>query len=120
MLFMKSSIAKNSSDNLSGLSEVQRLVLRLGQRIKTARIRRKLRQEDLAQRCALSRSTIQAIERGEPTTAIGCVLQVLWILGLSNEVELLADPGLDREGLALALDAQHKRVYVSRKVDDDF
>ena len=34
--------------------------------------------------------------------------------------ELIADPGLDRDGLSLALDAAKKRVHVQRKVDDDF
>jgi len=35
-------------------------------------------------------------------------------------VELIADPGLDRDGLSLSLDSARKRVYVARKLDDDF
>lgn len=100
--------------------EVTRIARRLGERIRAARIRRKLRQEDLEARSGLSRSTIQSIERGEVTTSIGSFLQVLWILGLSNEIDLIADPGLDRDGLSLSLDAGKKRVFVPRKVDDEF
>lgn len=109
-----------TSINNNFSEEVLVLLRQLGGRIGAARTRRKLRQEDLAKRTGLSRSTIQAIERGESSTAIGSVLLVLWTLGLAGEVELLADPGLDRDGLSLALDASRKRVFVPRKVDDDF
>lgn len=114
MLFMASTKTHPCPD------EVVHIAQRLGGRIRAARVFRKWRQEDLAGRSGLSRSTIQAIERGEETVAIGSVLQVLWLLGLAGEVELIADPGLDRDGLSLALDAAKKRVYVQRKADDDF
>lgn len=93
---------------------------RLGERIRAARIRRKLRQEDLARRTGLSRTSIQNIERGDPGCSLAVVFQVLWNLGLANEIELIADPGLDRDGLSLALSADKKRVFVPKKVDDDF
>jgi hypothetical protein len=41
-------------------------------------------------------------------------------MGLAREIELVADPGLDRGGLSLALDAERKRVYLPRKTKDDF
>lgn len=100
--------------------EVIEIAHRLGERIRAARIRRKWRQEELVQRTGLSRTTIKAIERGDPRTQFGSYLQVLWMLGLTNEVELIADPGLDREGLTLALDVAKKRVYIPTKVDDEF
>jgi len=100
--------------------EVDLLVSQLGSRIRIARIRRKLTQEDLAIRTRLSRSTIQSIERGEITCAIGSVFFVLWVLGLSREIELIADPGLDENGLALSLSNGQKRVRVSTKEDNDF
>ena len=100
--------------------EVRKLASDLGGRIRVARIRRKLRQEDMAANTGLSRSTIQAIERGEVTCLFGSVLIVLWALGLSQELGLVADPGLDRDGLSLALTAQNKRVGVTRKIDNDF
>lgn len=92
----------------------------LGRRIRAARIRRKIRQQELAERTGLSRSSIQSIERGDLSVSLGLVLRVLWNLGLAGEVELLADPSLDRDGLALSLTADKQRVFVPRKVDDDF
>lgn len=101
-------------------NEVTSLAARLGQRIRVARIRRKLRQEDLAARTGLSRSTVQAIERGEAGCSMGAVFHVLWVLGLSAEVDLIADPGLDERGLTLALSGEGRRVRVPAKVDNDF
>jgi hypothetical protein len=54
------------------------------------------------------------------TCSLGAVLHVLWNLGLSNEIELIADPGLDERGLALSLTATGKRVRVPSKIDNDF
>lgn len=102
------------------IDEASHIASRLGKRIKLARQRRKIRQEDMAARTGLSRSTIQAIERGETSTGLGAYVVVLWVLGLAKELELIADPGLDRDGLVLSVDATTKRVYLPRKVDDDF
>ena len=102
------------------IPEIKKLAVELGGRIRTARIRRKKRQEDLALTTGLSRSTIQAIERGDTSCSLGNVLLVLWTLGLSREIDLIADPGLDRDGLALSLDTQGKRVRVRRKLDNEF
>ncbi len=90
----------------------------LGLRVRTARIRRKLRQSDLAAKTSLSLSTIKAIESGEMTTSIGAYAQTLWVLGLDREIDLIADPGLDREGLAYSVDK--KRVMPKRKIDNEF
>lgn len=100
--------------------EVSSILVRLGARIRTARVRRKLRQADLAGLARLSRSTIQSIERGELTCSIASVFYVLWVMGLANEIEFIADAGLDREGLALSLANDGVRVFIPRKVDNDF
>jgi transcriptional regulator with XRE-family HTH domain len=100
--------------------EVVSIAARLGERIRVARIRRKIRQGDLAARAHLSRSTIQAIERGEATCAVGSVLHLLWLLGLAGEVELIGDPGLDQAGLALSLAEGGRRVRVATKLNNEF
>jgi len=41
-------------------------------------------------------------------------------MGLNREVDLVADPGLDRDGLSLELSVLTKRVSVARKVNNDF
>lgn len=92
----------------------------LGRRIRAARIRRKISQFDLAGSTRLSRSSIQAVERGDLAVSFGIVLRVLWTLGLTDEIALIADPGLDRVGLALSLSGDKVRVFVPKKIHNDF
>jgi transcriptional regulator with XRE-family HTH domain len=90
------------------------MVKALGARLRAARLRRRLRQEDVAAKLGFSRDTINAVERGSMTTSVGAYFSVLWVYGLQREVELLADPGLDREGAALTFDVGEKRVKVRK------
>lgn len=93
---------------------------RLGSRIRMARTRRKLRQEDLAQQIGRARATVMAIEKGSPNTEIGAYAAALWALGLLQELDLVADPGLDRDGQALAFSAVDKRVRPRRQLNNKF
>jgi DNA-binding XRE family transcriptional regulator len=93
---------------------------RLGSRIRLARTRRKLRQEDLAQQIGRARATVVAIEKGSPNTEIGAYAAALWALGLLQELDLVADPGLDRDGQALAFSVADKRVRPRRQIDNKF
>ena len=95
-------------------------LVRLGSRIRQARLRRKLRQEDLAGQIGRTRATVIAIERGSPTTEIGAYIQTLWALGLLQELELVADPGLDRDGQALSFSAADKRVRLRQPLNNKF
>lgn len=92
----------------------------MGARIRQARISRSLRQEDLAARSSLSVTAIKAVEKGEPSTGLGTYLRVLWSMGLNRELDLLADPAIDRDGMALQFSLSSKRVSVARKVSNDF
>lgn len=100
--------------------EISEQLAALGDRVRLARIHRKWRQEDLANRSGLSTTAIKAVERGEVTTGIGTYLRALWAMGLNRELDLLAEPGLDRDGMALSFSVQSKRVGVARKVANDF
>jgi transcriptional regulator with XRE-family HTH domain len=95
-------------------------LVRLGSRIRLARLRRKLRQEDLAAKIGRTRATVIAIERGSPKTEIGIYVSALWALGLLQELELVADPGLDRDGQALCFSAADKRVRLRRSFNNKF
>lgn len=100
--------------------EVSGISARLGARILAARKVRRWRQQDVASRTGYSLVTVRAVEKGDPRTGLGIYLHILWLMGLTREIELIADPGLDRDGLSIALDAADKRVYVPRKVNDGF
>jgi DNA-binding XRE family transcriptional regulator len=95
-------------------------LLRFGKRIRLARIRRKLRQEDLASQIGRARATVVAIEKGSPTTEIGAYVTALWALGLLQELDLVADPGLDRDGQALSFSAADKRVRPRQQLNNKF
>jgi transcriptional regulator with XRE-family HTH domain len=101
-------------------SETLLALQRLGARIREARVHRRLRQQDVAEKARVSRGTIEAVESGEPGTSIGTYIQVLWVLGLDRELELVADPGIDREGLALTYSSTDKRVRPARRIRNDF
>jgi hypothetical protein len=54
------------------------------------------------------------------TTSLGAYLAVLNCMSLGSELELVADPGLDREGALLVYEHGTRRVRPSRKLDNDF
>lgn len=100
--------------------EVKSRVEALGLRIRDARVHRKLRQVDLAESTGLSRSTIEAIERGSPETSFGAYARVLWVMGLDRELDVVADQALDQEGAALEYKPGERRVRVRKGLDNDF
>ena len=101
-------------------SEVSSRLAGLGTRIRDARLHRKLRQVDLAERTGLSRSTIEAIERGSADTAIGAYARALWVMGLDREIDLVADTALDQQGAALEYKPGERRVRVRKGLGNDF
>ena len=60
-------------------------------RIKTARLRRNLATELVAERAGISRTTLWSVEKGSPTVAIGIYAAVLHALGgMDKDLELVA------------------------------
>jgi len=62
----------------------------LGEHIQLARLRRKFSAEQVAERAGISRNTVYNIEQGIPTVAIGSYLQVLFVLGLEQDLSMVA------------------------------
>lgn len=90
----------------------------LGANIRTARLRRGLRQEDLAQKIGVSRYALSDIEQGKPSTAIASYLGALWALGLLEDMRYVADPDHDIEGKTLEK-ARAPKTAGKRKADLD-
>ena len=99
---------------------VQATVAELGRSIATARIRRKLREEDLAAKAGISRTTLRRIEAGELGTGIGAYAAVLWALGLDGQLATVANPEQDMEGQTLEAARRGERVRRGRGLNDDF
>ena len=62
----------------------------VGQQIKLARLRRKLSVQIVSERAGISRATLWAIEKGEPTVSFGAYVSVLCALGFREDILLLA------------------------------
>lgn len=80
---------------------VMRALRKLGSDIKDARRRRRIPTATMAQRAAISRTTLDKVEKGDPGVRLGIYATVLFILGLTNRIAELADVRQDKMGLEL-------------------
>lgn len=94
----------------------------LGERIRIARLRRKMSQDELAEACQLNRRTLYRIEQGAAGIAIGNICTVLWVLGLLSNVDAVANPDTDEHGKILenASRAKRARKPMVQSADNDF
>jgi transcriptional regulator with XRE-family HTH domain len=92
----------------------------LGERIRTARVRRGLRQADLARRAGVTVPTLRRVESGSLGTGLGAYLAALWAMGLEGQLGALADPAQDREGYTLEAARRTERVRVKDELSDEF
>ena len=99
---------------------VENILNRLGRNIRTARLRRRLSMEGLAEQIGISRYVVADIEKGKPTTAIAAYLGALWALGLLTNMREVADPDRDEEGKILERARSPKTAPKRRVIDDDF
>jgi transcriptional regulator with XRE-family HTH domain len=72
------------------LPSARKILKEVGINLKLARKRRKLSRDQVAERAAIARSTLQLIEQGEPGVAMSSYLQVLFVLGLEKDLLKLA------------------------------
>jgi transcriptional regulator with XRE-family HTH domain len=93
---------------------------RLGQNIRTARKRRRLRQKDLATRAGIDVQTLRRVESGSLGTGIGAYIAVLWAMGLAGDVAQVAAPETDLEGKTLEAATRGERVRPSDTLPSDF
>ena len=75
--------------------ETELVIEKMGIRIQKARLRRNILADVLAEHAGISKGTLTAIEKGEPTVSIGAYATVLNVLGMVNDLELVA---VDKEG----------------------
>jgi transcriptional regulator with XRE-family HTH domain len=72
------------------LPSAGKILKEVGINLKLARKRRKLSRDQVAERAAIARSTLQLIEQGEPGVAMSSYLQVLFVMGLEKDLLKLA------------------------------
>lgn len=99
---------------------VSEQIAQLGQRIRTARIRRGWSVAELATKAGINRNTLTALEKGRAGTAVGVCFSVLWALGLENTLHGVADPNADLHGAALEASRRPLRAGRARKAVDNY
>src|SRR5258706_107458 len=66
------------------------LLVELGERLRKARLRRKLTAEEVAADAGITRVTLHRAERGEPAITMGTFIKLMGVLGLAADFALLA------------------------------
>jgi transcriptional regulator with XRE-family HTH domain len=93
---------------------LDRAIRKLGEDLRTARIRRRIPVTVLAERASVSRSTLQKMERGNAGVALGHYAAVLFSLGMINRLADLADSGADVLGRELEEEQLPQRIRMRK------
>ena len=99
---------------------VERALKTLGANLKTARVRRNLSLQDIADKIGVGRHVVSDAEKGKPSTGIAIYAAILWALGLSEQLLDVADPDRDEEGKTLARSREPSRARSKKGLSDDF
>lgn len=70
--------------------QTRRRAERLGERLRTARLRRRISATEMAARAEISRVTLHRLESGDPAVSMAVVLRVLTVLGLDEDIDAIA------------------------------
>lgn len=98
---------------------VRRSLAKLGEDIRTARLKRRIPMALLAERAFIGVSTLEKIQKGNPSVSIGNYAAVIFALGMGVPFEELLHPGNDTIGLALEQERLPKRIRGPRAKNTD-
>lgn len=89
---------------------VLKQLVALGERMRLARLRRRITADLFSERMGVSRETLRRLEKGDPTIAMGTYVRALRVLGLDGDIDVLAlDDELGRKLQDLALPQPKRR-----------
>lgn len=94
---------------------VKRALTKLGDDIRSARLRRRIATTVMAERAFITRTTLSKVERGDPGVSLGIYAVVLFVLGLTPRLAELADARSDALGLQLDEERLPQRIRQSGK-----
>jgi transcriptional regulator with XRE-family HTH domain len=95
------------------LPATEALLIQFGERLRLARLRRRLSAKQVAERAGMAPMTLRSLERGGAGVTMGAYIAVMQVLGIEKDLDLLgkADP-LGRE----LQDAQLPATRATRRV----
>ena len=99
---------------------VEHALKRLGANLRTARLRRNLTIKDVAEKIGTGPRPVSDAEKGKPSTGVAVYVALLWTYNLLYGLDDVADPALDKEGLALSFRRVRARGQQPERLDDDF
>lgn len=83
---------------------------KLGKDIRDARLRRRIGTELMAERAGFSRITLNKIEKGDSGVSVGAYVSALFVLGMLDRLQDIADARHDLTGLRLEEERLPKRI----------
>jgi transcriptional regulator with XRE-family HTH domain len=99
---------------------VEQALSRLGQSLRTARVRRNFTIQEVADKIGTGPRAIMDAEKGKASTGIGVYVTLLWVYDLLSPFNEVANPTLDEQGLTLAAAKEKTRARRSAGLDNDF
>jgi transcriptional regulator with XRE-family HTH domain len=99
---------------------VEMALKRLGVDLRTARLRRNLTIEEVAQKIGTGPRAVVDAEKGKPTTSVSVYTAMLWTFDLLNQLDEVARPENDEQGQVLALSGERSRARIKMGLDNDF
>src|SRR5271163_4169499 len=82
---------------------VEQTVQHLGLNLRVARIRRNMTIADAAERIGTGPRAVMDAEKGKASSSIVVYAALLWLYDQLDQLDEVADPSRDREGLALEM-----------------
>lgn len=98
---------------------VKKGLSKLGQDISDARKRRRIPTTLMAERAGISRTTLNKVEKGDASVALGIYASVLFVLGMEKRLSELADSKFDETGLMLDEENLPERIHLKRSKKKD-
>jgi len=99
---------------------VKKSLMKLGQDVADARKRRRISTMIMAERAGISRTTLNKVEKGDASVALGIYASVFFVLGMEKRLADLVDIKFDETGLMLDEENLPTRIHMkSRKKNRD-
>jgi len=99
---------------------VEQSMTQLAERLRIARYRRRLTITDVAERIGTGPRAVMDAEKGKASTGLVVYTALLWLYDMLYQLEEVADPAKDKEGLLLQALKEGKRVRKTRGLNNDF